>query len=231
MPDLAVEQRSAEWHAQRCGKITASEFGAAVDITQPEPGTVYKSGPRKGLPKLPQSSAARDKYMRELAFERRSGTPVHEIGSRSMTWGREVETFAREAVELETGLLVKPAAFQTHPLYPFIGASADGWTSDGGGLEMKSPHDEAVHLQTILEGMPEGHRAQVQGGMWVTGRPHWWFASYDPRQAEADRLYVERIQRDDDYIEWLSRGLLQFEAELKVLMAHLDRRNALRAAA
>lgn len=70
-----------------------------------------------------------------------------------------------------------------------------------------------------------------QGGMWVTGKTHWWFASYDPRQAEPDRLYVERIDRDNDFIEHLAKGLLQFEEELRALMARLDRRNALRAAA
>lgn len=222
-----VVQHSEAWHKARCGRITASQFGAAMAVGE---GGFYKSGPRKGQPK-PTSTAERDKYMRVLAFERLSGTPVHEINSRSLSWGTDVEQFSREAFELETGLLVTPAEFLAHPVYPFIGASPDGLPSDGSGLEMKAPHDEAVHIQTILEGMPDDHIPQVQGGMFVTGKSHWWFASYDPRQAEKYRLYVQRIPRDDAYIARLAAGLLQFEAELKALLQEIDERVNLRAAA
>ncbi|MCT9071225.1 YqaJ viral recombinase family protein [Cupriavidus gilardii] len=50
-----------------------------------------------------------------------------------------------------------------------------------GGIEIKSPHDEGVHINTWLNGMPEEHMPQVQGNMLVTGRQWWDFISYDPQ--------------------------------------------------
>jgi predicted phage-related endonuclease len=233
MADIAqsvIDQRTEEWYAARRGKLTASRFADALDIPE-DAGQPYKSGPRKGQPK-PASSAARDSYMFELAFERRSGNSMHQIGSRSLSWGTEVEQFSKEAFEIETGLIVAPGGFQTHPRYPFIGASADGLIIGQAGLESKAPYNEPIHLQTLLRGMPDGHKEQVQGGMFVYGLPRWYFISYDPRQAEADRLFVQVIERDDIYINTvLLPGLLQFEAELQQMMKRLDSRPNLVAAA
>ncbi|WP_240317433.1 hypothetical protein [Achromobacter dolens] len=45
-----AEQRTEEWRQERAGKITASNFAAAIAVT---PGDgVYKTGPRKGQPKV-----------------------------------------------------------------------------------------------------------------------------------------------------------------------------------
>jgi len=221
-----TEQRTEAWFAARCGRITASRFKDAIDIPE-DAGQPYKSGPRKGQPR-PRSSQARDTYMREIVFERRSQQSVHQIGGRSLTWGTEVEPYIWEAFELQTGLMVRPGGFVTHEKYPFLGASPDALISSTAGGESKAPYSEAVHLQTILNGMPEDHVDQVQGGMLVTGLQGWYFCSYDPRQAEADRLYIQYVKRDERYIqEVLLPGLLQFEAEVQQLMKQLDRRPVL----
>lgn len=222
-----IEQRSDEWRAARAGKLTASRFADALAMTGGEPGDVYKSGLRKGEPKPRQSTAARDKYMREIVFERIAAAPSHEVGGRATRWGEEVEPFGREAVELETGLIIAPGHFVTHPRYPFIGASPDGLIGDDGGYESKCPMDEAVHINTLLNGMPADHIPQVQGGMLVTGRRWWLFVSYDPRVPEPYRLFVQRIERDDAYInDVLLPGLLQFEAEVCALIGRLKERAA-----
>lgn len=222
-----IEQRTDEWRMQRAGKLTASRFIDAIAMTRPEPGEVFKSGPRKGQLKLPESLAPREKYKREVAFERLAGMPRHEIGGQALRHGTEVEPFAGEAYELHTGNIVTKAEFVCHPQYPFIGASPDFLVDLDGGGEMKCPLDEAVHIGTWLDGVPEDHLPQIQGGMLVTGR-HWWdFVSYDPRQCEKLRLYVQRIHRDDAYINGiLLPGLLQFNAEVEQLIAELQRRAA-----
>ncbi|ALD90309.1 exonuclease [Cupriavidus gilardii CR3] len=202
-------QRTEDWRKARAGKITASRFVDVIAIK------------RDGAP-----TAARAKYMRELAFERLSGEPMHEVGGKALTWGTEVEQYAREAFELETGLIVEPAQFVTHPDYPFIGCSADGLIGKDGGYESKCPMDESVHIQTWLEGMPRDHMAQVQGCMFVTGRKWWEFTSYDPRACERLRLYHERIERDEGFIANLEAALLQFEAELQQMVAELERKSA-----
>ena len=193
--DAIYEQGSPEWYAARCGRINGSRFNDVL-------GTKHQ----------------RARYARELAFERLSGNPMHEVGSRSMTWGTEVEPFHREAFELATGLICRKAPFLTHPRYPFIGVSPDSVIDPDSGLEMKSPHSEDVHVLTWLEGMPDEHIAQVQGGMFVTGAACWWFSSYDPRQAPPYRLYYQRIERDPAYIAYLSGSLLEFNKEVDAIV-------------
>lgn len=199
-----VAQGSDDWREARSGLITASRFADVIAVR------------RDGKP-----TAARAKYLRLLAFERLANAPVREIHSRSMEWGTELETFAREAYELETGRFVTQAGLVIHPEHPFIGCSPDGLIGADGGLEIKCPHDETVHIGTWLDGMPADHLPQVQGAMFVTGREWWDFVSYDPRQAEHLNLYVQRISRDQDYIDALEIGLLQFEAELQQLVEEL----------
>ena len=222
-----IEQRTDEWRRKRAGKLTASRFADAISFTGGEPGDVYKTGPKKGLPKPRQSTAARERYMREIVFERLTETPTHEVGGRATQWGTEVEPYGREAVELETGLFVTPAEFVTHPDYPFIGASPDGLIGADAGYESKCPMDEAVHINTLLNGMPDDHVPQVQGGMLVTGRTRWLFVSYDPRMSEPYRLFMQWIVRDDEYINGvLLPGLLQFEAEVQHMIKRLKERAA-----
>jgi predicted phage-related endonuclease len=205
----AAEQRSEAWHMARAGKITASCFVDCIAVT------------KAGKP-----TAARGTYMRKLAFERLAGIPVHEIGGKALNWGAEVEGPAVQTYELVSGNIVTPSEFLVHPKYAFIGGSPDGLVSHDGGIEIKSPHDEGVHINTWLNGMPEEHMPQVQGNMFVTGRAWWDFISYDPRQCERLRLYVQRIPRDDAYIADLAAGLLQFEAELQQMLVELDRKSA-----
>lgn len=206
----AIEQRTDEWRMARAGKITASRFGDVIDLT------------KAGKP-----TAARAKYMREIVFERISQAPRHEVGGHALRWGSDVESFAREAFELDTGLIVTPGQFVTHPHYGFIGCSPDGLINQTGGYESKCPMDEAVHINTWLCGMPEEHKPQVQGCMLVTGRLWWEFISYDPRVAERFRLFHQRIERDDEYIgKLLLPGLLQFEQEVQSMIAQLEAKAA-----
>lgn len=222
-----IEQGTDAWRLARAGKVTASRFIDAIDITQPEPGAVFKSGPRKGQLKLPTSSAARNKYLREIVFERLSAAPTHEVGGYATRWGSDVEAYGKEAFELETGLIVMPGQFVTHPAYDFIGCSPDGLIGQTGGYESKCPMDEAVHINTWLCGMPEEHKPQVQGCMLVTGRLWWEFISYDPRVAERFRLFHQRIERDTAYIDGvLLPGLLQFEKEVQQMIAELEAKAA-----
>jgi len=209
MMAATVEQRTDAWRLQRAGNLTASTFKDIVAIK------------RDGKP-----TEARAKLMRVKAFERLSGIAQHEVGGKSLDWGKDLEEAAQEAYMVSNGGIIYSAPFMTHPLHDFIGASPDGLVSTDGGIEMKCPHDEAVHIQTWLEGMPADHMPQVQGNMLVTGRKWWDFISYDPRMAEPWRLYVQRIPRDDAYCADLLTKLLQFEAELRAMVETLRRKAA-----
>lgn len=198
-----VEQGSREWHELRAGRITGSEFWRALG-----------------------GGKDRETYKRELAFERLSGTPVHEVNSPSLRWGSEIERFARTAYELRTGNFVDRASFITHPVYPFAGASLDGTIDADGAIEIKSPHSEAIHIETWENGMPGEHMSQVQGGMWVTGRQWVDFISFDPRmqRSEKHRLYIQRIHRDEIYIARLAAAIIELNDEVNDLVQLLEER-------
>jgi len=205
----AAEQRTDAWRQERAGNLTASTFYDIIALK------------RDGNP-----TAERSRLMRRKAFERMAGIAEHEIGGRALSWGKDLEDAATETYEIETGLIVQRSGYVVHPKYPYIGASPDGLVGALGGIETKCPHDEAVHVQTWLEGMPEIHKPQVQGNMMVTERQWWDFISYDPRQSERFRLYIQRVPRDDDYCDWLLKQLLQFEVELRTMVKTLEKRAA-----
>lgn len=208
------EQGSPEWFSRRSGKITASTFIDAIAIA--------KTGKNKG-----KSTGARERLMLVKVFERTSGIPKGEISSQSLAWGKDLEPFANEAYELDTGNIVRPASLIVHPDYPYIAGSPDGLVGDDGLTEIKCPKDEAVHMATWLYGMPEDHIPQTQGNMLCTGRQWLDFISYDPRAGEHLRLYVQRIERDDDYINnTLLPGLIQFEMELRSMVQEIERKAA-----
>lgn len=200
---LEHEQGTDEWRQSRSGRLTASVFGEILN----------------GTP------AARKKLMLKLAAERRNGKANHEVTSKSMSWGKTHEAAAREAFELETGYVVSSSGLIEHPKYDFIACSPDGLIYPNGGCEGKAPFDESVHTLTLLEGMPEDHMAQCQGGIFCTGREFWMFYSFDPRAVPNDQLYVQRIDRDEAYIKRLETALLQFNYELKAMVRVLQLRD------
>ena len=205
----SAAQRSEQWKLERAGKLTASVFADVIATT------------RKGEP-----TAEYNKLLRLKAFERLAGIPRHEMNGKALAWGSDLEEAAVEAYEIETGNIVEPSGFVLHPDYEFIGCSPDGLVGEHGGIEIKCPHDEQIHIQTWLDGMCSGHMAQVQGNMLVTGRLWWDFISYDPRQAPELRLYIQRIPRDEAYCQKLRAALLEFEDKLGEMVNTLRKKAA-----
>lgn len=206
-----IDQRSPEWFEQRAGRITASRFADAIAMNK-----------QTGKP-----TAARETYMRSIVAEILSGRPRHSVSSQSMAWGTEAEQFARQAYELEKGFFVEEAGFTTHYQYDYIGGSPDGLVGNDGLIEIKCPHDEQVHIGTWLNGMPDDHKPQVQGNLMVTGREWLDFISFDPRQAPRYQLYIQRIERDEDYISHeLLPGLLQFWCEVQGMVRAIQEKAA-----
>jgi hypothetical protein len=133
-----------------------------------------------------------------------------------MQWGRDAEPFARAAFEADTGLIVSESAFVKHSSIEWVGCSPDGLIGKDTGYESKCPKNSAVHLQTIRDGMPAEHTAQVQGCMFVTGRENWWFVSFDPRMPEPLRLYKELVKRDENFIAALETEIHKFLLEVDI---------------
>lgn len=198
-------QRTEEWALARAGKFTGSRF---VDV--------LARNKRTGEP-----LKAYHDLIWEIVVERMTEKPVEGPSGYALQWGTDVEPFAREAYELETGLSVIESGFIVHPAYDFVGCSPDGLIDEDGGLEMKCPKSSPVHLERFLVGVPDEYAPQIQGCMWVTGRKWWDFVSYDPRMPESHRIFIRRVERDEEFITNLEKSVLEAENLVKAKLAEL----------
>lgn len=197
------DQRTQEWFAERCGKFTASRFVDLLAVSK-------RDGKRL---------KAWDDLIWDIAVERITGGHEEGPSAYALQWGTDVEPFAREAYEFATGNIVTESGFIVHPDYSFVGCSPDGLVGAKRGIEMKCPKSSKVHVARILAGtLPEEHKAQVQGCMWVTGRDSWDFVSYDPRMPESKRLFIVEVTRDDEYIKILEESCLEAEEEVSKIV-------------
>jgi putative phage-type endonuclease len=165
-------QRTAEWHFSRRGKITASRLG---DVMGKESSKRYGN------------------YLTEVAYGivGISGFDLEQPWFRD---GKESEPRAKGLYEFRTGRTVVEVGFIPHPSIPYLGASPDGFVEDG-CIEIKSRTSFAAHLESI-DRVPAVYRPQVQGEMWVTGRPWNDFVSFW-HEGDAMALSVVRVVPDE----------------------------------
>lgn len=197
-----MEQRSAEWHAARLGKVTASKVADVVARTR----TGY--------------AASRANYMAQLVCERLTGKPTEGFSNAAMEWGVEQEAAARDAYSARVGELVTEVGFIDHPAIKMAGASPDGIVG-AGIVEIKCP-STATHIEYLFEREPpQKYFYQMQWQMACTGADWCDWVSYDPRMPENLQLLVVRIPRDTDCITLLEKEVSEFLAELDVKVAKL----------
>jgi hypothetical protein len=196
MMEHPVTQGSEAWLSLRLGHPTASEFDSLIT-----PLGKIKTGDG------PQT------YLYRKIAEHVTGKPVDEPGSRAMENGSLLESEAIPFYEAVYDVKVRRVGYVSTDDMK-IGCSPDGLVGDNEGLEIKCPlpHTHARHL---LEGvLPAQYTAQVQGAMYVTGRPHWTFLSYN-------RFFpplVVRVERDDKFQAALKAALTDFLAKMDEAM-------------
>ncbi len=208
MENAALIQGSDEWLAARLGKVTASRVADVVAKT--------KSG----------WGASRKNYMAELVAERLTGTAAERFTNGAMQWGTDTEPQARAAYEFFRDATVTEVGFVDHPSVPTCGASPDGLVGDDGLIEIKCPNT-ATHIETLTNKViPAKYITQMQWQMACTERQWCDFASFDPRMPENLRLFVQRIERDNDRITELETAIRMFLAELDKKIAALTSEEA-----
>jgi putative phage-type endonuclease len=202
-----MEQRTTEWHTARLGKVTASRVADVIAKTK----TGY--------------GASRANLMADLIVERLTGQPASTFSNAHMEWGTEQEPHARAAYSARTGELVEEVGFIDHPRIANSGASPDGLVGDEGLVEFKCPAT-STHLDTLLAGeVPSKYIPQMQWQMACTKRKWCDFCSYDPRLPEHLRMFVKRVERDDEYIKTLETEVTKFLAELDEKLEQLEKVN------
>lgn len=193
-----MEQRTDDWFAARCGRITASRLADLMAKT--------KSG----------YSASRKNYMMELICQRLTGKVEQGFTSGPMMRGTELEPVAREMYVLnQFDAEVKEIGFITHPVIDGFGASPDGLVNDDGLIEIKCPNT-ATHLETMRTGKPKReYILQMHAQMMCTGRKWCDFVSYDNRLPEYLSYFETRIYRDDALVEDIEMEVTSFLSDLE----------------
>jgi hypothetical protein len=155
-------QRSAAWHAARCGIPTASE--ASKIIT--------------GGGKV---SAQAARYMNRKLAEWAFGEPIiDEYESDFMQLGTSREPAARDAFTFQTGIEVEEVGFVTTDDGLF-GVSPDGLI-DGGTLQIKAPSAQ-VHIGYLLnpQSLCDEYIEQMHAERWCLEAERQFMCSYHPR--------------------------------------------------
>ena len=197
-----IEQRTEEWLKERSGKFTGSRFADAMACNK-----------RTGEPLQSFYDLVWD-----VVAERIMGAPKEGPTGIALQWGTDVEPYAKEAYEFNSGNIVEQCGFILHKEYDFVGCSPDGLVGSDGGIEIKCPKDSTIHLRRFIDGVPEKYIPQCQGFLWVTGREWIDFASYDPRMPDDHRLLIIRITRNDEFIKRLESRILEAEAMVNDLV-------------
>ena len=194
-------QGSAEWLRKRMGKITCSELHKLMS-----PNIVTRNS---YLEKLNEEKVLLIEGISDEELLNRS------VANDAMKWGTFHEDEARAFYELRHDVDITVPDFLEHPILKGFGYSTDGLVvGDAGQIEVKCPYNQSVHANTIVHGMPDKHRDQVQGGMSITGAIWTDFVSYDPRQASR-KFFEQRIYRDDSYISLI-------EERVQEALTHLE---------
>ena len=187
MQIVNCEQNSLEWFEARKGIPTASSFSKVL------------SGGR---------GETRKKYMLSLAGEILTGNPREPFSNEHTERGHLLEPEARAQYEFINEVACTLVGFVKNNE---AGASPDAFIENSGLLEIKT---KLAHLQIeiiLKDKVPNTHKPQVQGQMWVCERDWCDFLSYSPGLP----LFIKRIYRDEKYIkETLEPSVKMFNEEL-----------------
>lgn len=190
-------QGSDEWHAIRCGLITASEVKLLL------------------TPTLRQANNDKSRaHLWELAAQRISNYVEPTYIGDDMLRGHEEEFFARQ-LYAEHFNPVTECGFVTNDSFGFtLGCSPDGLVGDDGLIECKSRRQK-YQVQTIVEhwrdgATPDDYLLQVQAAMLVTDRKWCDLISYSGGLP----MIPMRIERSDDICAAILEACNEAEAKI-----------------
>jgi len=145
--------------------------------------------------------------MLRLAGEILTGEPGETFQSAEMERGKVMEVQARDLYAFATDAEVREVGFITNGS---AGFSPDGLIGNDGAVEFKSKKPE-LHLACLLKDeFPNEHKAQCQGGLWVSKREWIDLGVFWPGLP----LFIKRAYRDDAYIRELETAVRIFSVEL-----------------
>ncbi len=193
------KQYDDRWWEERRGRPSASNFHRIL------------------TPKKWEFAAAVEKYAIDLIAELYDWNygPQDEYQTAAMRNGTILEPEARRYYEFRTDAIVDHVGCCLTDDKRFL-CSPDGLVGDDGGLEAKCPI-AATQIRWLLDGgLPAEHKAQVHGGLIVTGRKWWDFLSHCPGLPPI----LIRVEPDKD-TEKLAAALDDFWDLYQVMLAQI----------
>lgn len=199
---MTILQRSEDWHADRCGKVTASRV--------------------KDISAKPKTGKAYNALTLTILTERLTGVQEETPTTGPMQWGIDQEVHAITAYENETGNFVVGTGLVNHPAIKMSGASPDGLVDQDGQLEVKCPNSQ-THLNTVLtKEVPGEYIPQITWQLACTRRKWCDFVSYDPRLPEYLQLVIIRVFAKDLDIAGIEQSVIKFNQKIDQIVAELN---------
>lgn len=189
-----IEQGTSEWHDIRRGVLTSTAIKTLITPTG----------------KLADNDKVRA-HVYEVAAQRITGRTEEAYQSFDMMRGHTDEVFAREMYAKHYAPVTECGFITNDKLGFLVGYSPDGLVGDDGIIESKSAKARIQVERIATGGVPSEHIAQVQTGLWVTGREWCDFISYSNGMA----MQVVRVYADPAYHALIEQAATNFEKQVQ----------------
>jgi predicted phage-related endonuclease len=197
-----IEQGSPEWHDIRQGVLTSTAIKTLITPTG----------------KLADNDKTRA-HVYEVAAQRINGRTEPSYLSFDMMRGHTEEILARDLYSKHYAPVTECGFITNDSLGFMVGYSPDGIVGEDGLIEIKSAKAK-IQVQRMADGdIPTEHIAQVQTGLWVTGRKWCDFISYSNGMA----MMVVRVFPDTDYHALIEQAAQAFEGRVSEIIAAYKR--------
>ena len=197
-----IIQGTPEWHDLRRGVLTSTAIKTLITPTG----------------KLSDNDKTRA-HVYEVAAQRITGRTEDSYLSFDMMRGHMEEILSRDLYAKHYAPVTECGFITNNSLGFTVGYSPDGLVGEDGIIEIKSAK-EKIQVQRITDGViPQEHYAQVQTGLWVTGRKWCDFISY----SNGMKMMVVRVNADHDYHALIEQAAKAFEAKVLEVIAAYER--------
>lgn len=198
-----VEQGCDNWHRSKCGVISASKAYFLL---------------------MGRKTQGRQTYMDELVGSIATGKIPEEIKAKPLQWGKDNEEAAGGAYSAATFEVLESVSFIYMDDSMRAGCSPDSLViGKSKGLELKSPWSPGVFAAFAgREQIKKEEIIQCQFSMMVTDYEEWGFAKFDPRNINCRKLHYVTLARDEEMIEKLRQGYVDFVEDMDEMLSNLN---------
>lgn len=232
MKYVQCQQGTPEWYAARAGKITASKFGDAISVLSRVSGAKVKGDPTDASDRYAAEVAIelisgtswgepikpwvlerghRLEPLARQAYELRTGNMAEEAGvchTDDGCFGYSTDGLVNPVIEIVREALAAGGEGEPQDVRH---VNTEVIIATEGLIEVKCPVDALKITNIWANGDVSEYWEQMQGGMWITGAKWCDFVMYVPELKRSGKdCFIQRVVRDDLFIENMEQQLLKF---------------------